>query len=100
LKEWKVEDRDVPPDPIPQKEMSRKEFPDSKEAEPSAGNEAVHSTMAGSEDVLYLTQNTVEENAEWEYDEDEDSSHERCGECGASMPAFALPAHERFHRLE
>jgi DNA polymerase iota len=105
LKEWKVEDRDVPPDPPKEKieasrTESRIESPDANQAEPSAGNEATDHIMVGSEDVLYPTQNTVDGNAEWEDEEDEDDNWEVCRECGALMPAFALPAHERFHSLK
>ena len=101
LKEWKIEDRDVPPDP-PQEAVgvSTIEAPDLNLAEPSAGNKARDYTMAGSEDILYPTQNTIDSNAEWEDDEDEEGNREVCRECGALMPAFALPAHERFHSLE
>lgn len=100
LKEWKVEDKDIPPDPQPHEEtFSPRELTDGDRAEPSAGNEASDTIMAGSEDVLYPTQNTVDDSGEWD-DGEEDESGERCGECGALMPAFALPAHERFHRLD
>jgi DNA polymerase iota len=34
----------------------------------------------------------------WEEEDDEDDLH-RCTVCGHSIPAFALPAHERFHIL-
>jgi DNA polymerase iota len=98
LKEWKIEDKDVPPHTQPQEKVST-ESPDEDQAEPSAGNEASDLIMTGSEDVLYPTQNTIEDGGEWEESEENDSG-ERCGECGALMPAFALPAHERYHRLE
>jgi DNA polymerase iota len=55
--------------------------------------------MAGSEDVIF-TQNSSEEPAEWDVEDDEDESREICYECGATMPPFAMAAHERFHRLE
>jgi len=47
LKEWKVKDRDIPPDPQPGKEPRDKHL-----AESSADNEASDVVMAGSEDVL------------------------------------------------
>ncbi|PMD23775.1 DNA polymeras-like protein iota [Hyaloscypha hepaticicola] len=95
LKEWKVEDRDVPPDPILE---AAAESHDSISTDPSAGNEVVDSIMAGSEEVI-ATQ-ISEEPVEWEDDEDEDENREMCHECGATMPAFAMAAHERFHSLE
>lgn len=105
LKDWKVEDRDVPPDPVRSPKTYTSE-PNSNPpvgigAEPSAGNDAPDPPMAGSEDVLHPTQNTIDEEAdvEWEEDDEQLDGHERCGECGAMMPAFALAAHERFHGL-
>lgn len=102
LKEWKVEDRDVPPDPVLKAEIgpSTESRRDDVVAEPSAGNEALDVIMKGSEDVILPTQNTVDENGLWEDDDDEDESYEKCAECGAIMPAFAMVAHERFHTLE
>jgi DNA polymerase iota len=100
LKEWKIADRDVPPDSIPMEKRSENTPHDERQAEPSAGDEAKDELMTGSEDILYLTQNTVDERGEWEEDEDEIGNREMCGECGAMMPAFALPAHQRFHSLE
>lgn len=36
---------------------------------------------------------------EWDSDEDDDLAY-RCPACGTRMPAFAFPAHARFHELE
>jgi DNA polymerase iota len=93
LKEWKIEDKDVPPDPIPECETC-----DAEQTDPT--KEISDSIMAGSEDVIYPTQIEVDENEMWEENEDEDESREKCSECGAVMPAFAMAAHERFHTLE
>jgi DNA polymerase iota len=98
LKEWKVEDKAVPLDSIPGGASKAEQSEDHLTAEPSAGHEAVDSFMAGSEDTLYPTQDTIDEHA-WE-DEGVDDSHERCGICDAVMPAFAMSAHERFHNLD
>jgi len=91
LKEWKVEDKDIPPDLGPEEEPLDR-------AEPSAGNDAME-IIEGSEDMLCSTQDTVDD-ARWEDDDQESESLERCGQCGASLPGFAMPAHERFHNLE
>lgn len=98
LKEWKVEDRDVPPDPIPKEDA----YPaDLNQAEPSAGSEAIDQVMTGgSEDTIYATQNTIDEPAQWDEDDDDEEGQERCHECGAIMPAFAIAAHQRFHSME
>ena len=108
LKEWKVEDRDVPPDPISSSAARRKslEAPshDDVPAEPSAGNEAPDVALAGSEDIFLATQNTVDEDGSMQWDEDEEDQEnvgfEKCHACGAVMPAFAMAAHVRFHTLE
>lgn len=95
LKEWKVEDKDVPPESILTTEQQGV-----VQTDPSAGNEILDSVRTGSEDTIYPTQNSIDENGVWEDDEDEDESRERCSKCGAVMPPFAMAAHERFHTLE
>ena len=102
LKEWKVEDRDVPPDPIPETRLQEKAEPANlHRAEPSAGSEVTNQIIAGSEDTIYPTQNTVDEQALWEEDDDEEGEgQEKCHECGAVMPGFAIAAHLRFHYME
>ncbi|KAJ8062663.1 hypothetical protein OCU04_009185 [Sclerotinia nivalis] len=91
LKEWKVEDRDIPPDFV----TNRYEKSISEPIE----TEHISNPNPGSEDVVYISQDTVDEQDLWE-DEDELGSREICHVCGAMMPAFAMPAHERFHNLE
>lgn len=97
LKEWKVEDRDVPPDPIPE---AANESHDAESTDPSAGNDVADSIMTGSEDMIYPTRTSLDEPAEWDEEEDEDENRAICHECGAIMPAFAMAAHGRFHSLE
>jgi DNA polymerase iota len=102
LKEWKVEDRDVPPD-LPPGVKAQNETPpvDLHQAEPSAGSEATDQIMAGSEDTIYPTQITIDEQGQWEEDdEEEEDGQEKCDECGAVMPGFAMAAHQRFHSME
>lgn len=99
LKEWKVEDKDVPPDPA-ERNLAAVDFCDKNTQTPSAGFEDLDVTMTGSEDVITLTQTSVGEVGEWEEEEDEEESRERCYECGAVMPAFAMAAHERFHNIQ
>lgn len=111
LKEWRVEDKDVPPDAVVSgadisSKTSAFQNGDSEpsggenQAEPSAGNEALDSTMFGSEDMMIPTQNSVDENGTWEEDEFDEEHRQTCPECGAVMPAFAMAAHERYHSLE
>jgi DNA polymerase iota len=111
LKEWKVEDKDVPPDsvvmgnrasiPEPTDENTRASDQDDvqdlgmeADAEPSAGSEAI-AEYAGSEDQLVSTQTSVDEDL-WE---EAVIDGEKCPSCSAIMPAFAMVAHERFHSL-
>jgi DNA polymerase iota len=96
LKEWKVEDRDIPPDPITE-ENTISHPHDVSPAESSAGVDASDIIIAGSEDVIHFTQNSVEEVEHW--DDEDNENQETCDQCGALMPAFALAAHERFHTL-
>ncbi|CAD6442419.1 9634a307-eff2-492c-88f0-29647a4367b5 [Sclerotinia trifoliorum] len=91
LKEWKVEDRDVPPDFV----TNRREKSTSEPIE----TEHIPNPTTGSEDVVYISQDTADEQDPWE-DEDELCGREICHVCGAVMPAFAVPAHQRFHNLE
>lgn len=91
LKEWKIEDRDVPPE--------EPERCGHVEAEPSAGNEAQDEVM-GSEDIMAQSQATIDDNGLWEDDDAEDMELERCMDCGALIPPFAREAHDRFHSLE
>ncbi|PVH80834.1 DNA/RNA polymerase [Cadophora sp. DSE1049] len=97
LKEWKVEDKDVPPDPVP---LEKPELVDDVvQTDPSAGKE-VWPVVAGSEDTIPPTQNTIDDMGVWEEDEEEDGDREQCNSCGAIMPGFAMAAHERFHVFE
>lgn len=103
LKEWKVEDKDVPPEQMVRvsNDDGVAEAKDCIPAEPSAGCEAAKHPSSlgvetGSEEIMIPTQMSDEE-PEW-IDDEEDSGL-RCDRCGAIMPAFALPAHERFHEV-
>ncbi|KAB8288212.1 hypothetical protein EYC80_010215 [Monilinia laxa] len=92
LKEWKVEDRDVPPDFA----RNRSKIPASEIIQA----EHIFEPILGSEDVVYISQDTADEQDLSDEDEFELDSRGICHVCGAIMPAFAMPAHERFHTLE
>lgn len=99
LKEWKVEDRDVPPDPLPTNQVEEEEHSlrDIRSQQPSAGSE-IDAMIEGSEDVISPTQGTnLDNSGQRDDDEDEEEDWERCRECGATMPGFAMAAHARFH---
>jgi len=100
LKYWRVEDKDVPPDPIPvEKLRDEAESDNLHQAEPSASNEAMDVIIAGSEDMMFPTQNTIDERGLWEDDVDGEGL-DRCDECGCYCPAFAITAHQRLHNME
>jgi DNA polymerase iota len=99
LKEWRVADRDVPPAYVNNDHHQQA-------AEPSAGDEAEAPDDDNDDDILTgsedATQNTIDDEQldTWEEGVDGRASCEICRSCGAVMPAFAMPAHERFHSLE
>jgi DNA polymerase iota len=98
LKDWKVEDKDIPPHDFTaegiETETSDGLLPE-LQAEPSAGSDAVESI---SEPAPHTDQNVVDEDTYWEEDE-EDDGYNRCQTCGAGIPSFAMAAHELYHAL-
>lgn len=104
LREWRVEDKDMPPDSPPEREERANPHLDSLgmlPAEESHSNSHSHSPndhvdIVGTEDLLQATQ----ESTLWQEDDEMDMESERCSECGAIMPTFAVAAHQRFHSLE
>ncbi|KAF1989089.1 DNA/RNA polymerase [Aulographum hederae CBS 113979] len=103
LREWRIEDRDVPPANL----MHQK----SELAPPPLPTPLrqgdVPSDRTGSEDMVTLSQaHRIDCQDEWE-DDDEGSicgtENELtciCAICGSRMPTFAITAHERFHASE
>ncbi|CAG8959960.1 hypothetical protein HYFRA_00012677 [Hymenoscyphus fraxineus] len=101
LKGWKIEDRDVPPDsilPISAENNSGVVANDTPTTvyEHSTPTVVEGNSLVGSEDFLPRTQDT---DTEGSWDEDDDGDTEVCGVCRASMPAFAMAAHRRYHDL-
>ncbi|KAH8811733.1 hypothetical protein F5884DRAFT_287134 [Xylogone sp. PMI_703] len=101
LREWKVEDKDVPPDSPPKMQENdgshpRSPDPDSMLSHDSYSLHEEKMDIAGSEDQLQPTQ----ESTAWQEDDDMDIDSEKCALCGATMPSFAMAAHYRFHSLE
>lgn len=102
LKEWKVEDKDVPPDVL-SVGVGDTSIPTENSDVARAGlAEAV--SVGGSEDMIWTTQHSMASSDRWDdedggFDEDNEQGSESCGICGAVMPAFAMAAHERYHDL-
>ena len=53
----------------------------------------------GSEDALPSAEGSSFGNEMWDSEVEENDLGEMCYECGATMPSFAMVAHERFHSL-
>jgi DNA polymerase iota len=91
LREWRIED-----EPTPEEDKFKSPSGDLA-AEPSAGSDAAASLMAGSEDAICLTQDEAQG---WDDGQAVGERRETCRRCGATMPTFAMNAHERFHSFE
>ena len=90
LKDFKVEDRDVPPS----EQIERQHIPpDVKIVYTANPMELPH----GSEEDIIPTQTSFNGDEAWDSDGDDPRLGDRCKTCGAMMPQFAMAAHERFH---
>ena len=102
LKDWKIADVDVPPSDDEPGEPGDHEIEqdDSRqvENETSSCYPPDHVGL-GSEDALASTQGSSFGNEAWDSEGEEHQLGEKCQRCGATMPFFAMVAHERFHSL-
>ena len=98
LKHWKVDDIDVPPDSYMSDVQSLHDA-GLKEFRTLTANASLEVKHGGSEDTLYQTQSSLNGESDWGVGADERDSGNSCTVCGATMPAFAMIAHERFHDL-
>ncbi|MCJ1320828.1 hypothetical protein MMC15_006169 [Xylographa vitiligo] len=97
LKEWKVEDRDMAPSQHDIDEQHKAKG-DLEMISNDYENDNQLNTRKGSEDELFHTQTTiVEDESQWDSDHDDSHVGDACNICGATMPSFAIIAHERFH---
>jgi DNA polymerase iota len=104
LKEWKIEDRDIPPENSPDHISSGNGNLGSVSVTPTnvvqVTNPATAETQVnenGSEDMI-ATQHSIDWEDEVSSDENLDHGL-RCPTCGVFMPSFAIAAHERFHEF-
>ncbi|MCJ1403981.1 hypothetical protein MMC11_007205 [Xylographa trunciseda] len=96
LKEWKIEDRDMAPSQHDIDEQYNAED-DLEMADDNANANQLY-TRKGSEDEVLHTQSTiVEDDSQWDSGGEEPELGDACNICGATMPSFAMIAHERFH---
>lgn len=101
LKEWKVEDIDIAPS---EDEDELKDWQADMGGLDDASGNAVHDqpldyTALGSEDFGAFTQDSPNVDDGWDSEDGMHDPGETCKVCGAVMPPFAMPAHERFHAL-
>ncbi|MCJ1352217.1 MAG: hypothetical protein MMC33_002201 [Icmadophila ericetorum] len=96
LKEWKIEDRDVPPSDNENENngdhTSKSLSPDSPIHKAYTVQEDHHESEGQAEG-----EKVKDEEETWEDDDGSANPGETCRTCGAVMPAFAMEAHERFH---
>ena len=97
LKHWKVADVDVAPS---------KDQPNDRHMEQDDINDIECGAASCScpgyadlEDVCQPPQVSFLVDEAWESDGQEDDLGDKCQECGAMVPPFAVDAHERFHSL-
>lgn len=85
LREWKVEDRDVPPEPASERLFER---------ENNMVDAGEPDFISPGIDIRY-----GDDGITWESDDDAPMSSQPCGKCGAWVPHFALGAHEMYHSM-
>ncbi len=92
LKDWRIEDIDVPP---------LLERDDGVEGSVVVQSNVLRGTSwGGTEDAIEPSQESYVEDGEWNDDDEPLSVGGTCGICGALMPEWAMVAHQRFHSLE
>lgn len=99
LKDWKVADVDVAPfdDELDGRQIEQDNI-GQIERETSSRHLPDHVGL-GSEEVLPSMQGSFFGDDAWDSEGEENDMGDRCQICGATMPSFAMDAHERFHSL-
>lgn len=99
LKDWKIADVDVPPsDDEPDDRHMMQD--DSRQVESGISSRYPPDRVGlGSEDALASTQGSSFGDEAWDSEGEENQLGDKCEKCGATMPFFAMVAHERFHSL-
>ncbi|KAI9813335.1 MAG: hypothetical protein M1832_006350 [Thelocarpon impressellum] len=102
LREWKVEDRDVPPERVigdwaEAERTSERSSPPWRESDHVS---SPHTNNQAEGHVPESTQDSVDVGAEaWQDDEEDTTPGAVCESCGAKVPLFAVTAHARYHLL-
>jgi len=92
LKEWRVEDVDLPPSPKSADAVQ-------SDPRPSQRTDLLVEARSGSEDMHLATQESFTEDG-WNDEQDSVAYGQSCPTCGAVMPSFAMVAHQRFVGLD
>ena len=99
LEDWKTTDVAVTPsDPELDDCQVEQDNIDETEREVSSPSLPDHAGL-GAEDAFQSPQGSSSGNEMWDSEVEENDLGEMCYECGATMPSFAMVAHERFHSL-
>ena len=97
LKEWKIADVDVAPsDDEPNDRQIARDEGGPTECKSFSHYPLDHAGL-GSEDSVPPTQGSSFGDEAWDSEGEESDLGDRCQICGATMPFFAMVAHERFH---
>ena len=97
LKDWKVADVDVAPS-NDEPDDRQKEQDDVNDTERGASSRP-YPGYADLEDAHPPSQVSFLADEAWDSEGQEDDLGDKCQECGAMIPPFAVDAHERFHSL-
>ena len=99
LKAWKIPDVDVAPSHDEQGDRQREQVDNGQTEREISSHCHPDQARLGSEDVLPSTQGSSIGDEAWDSDGEGNDLGDRCPTCGATMPSFAMVAHERFHSL-
>ena len=99
LKDWKIADVDVAPSDNERDDRQVKQDETNNLERGTRGRYHPDYASIGSEDTLPSTQGASFGDEAWDSEDEESFLEDRCQKCGATIPSFAMNAHERFHFL-
>ena len=98
LKDWKIADVDVAPsNDEPDDRQIEQDIRHFEHETSSHGPLDAAGTAPGN--ALPISQRSSFSNEAWDSEGEENDVGEMCKKCGATLPSFAMVAHERFHYL-
>lgn len=99
LKAWKIPDVDVAPSHDEQDNRQREQEDICQTEREVFSHYHLNQARLGSEEALPSTQGSSIGDEAWDSEGEENDMGDGCLTCGATMPSFAMVAHERFHSL-